>query len=331
MLIKQSQETNQEIQKIELQKQDIQKKIEETKEKTKEIDETLLDNLTKEKKQISETLEKKNQIVDYNLINKVVQQNIFDINTENTEITTLDETRKYLEECIRKGKSLNEKITFNQQSKEQIKKQEEYRNKSHEKELENITTNYERLKKDVEEAEERLLQFSKQIQEEKNFSCDKIQGTCPYITIINKQHFESREEEQKKYQEEVTKKKQILEDFNYEQKIKEKKEEKSDENFKEKLENIEKEIQQDSTTCERMKKFFETIQYPTIKKEIEEEKRLINILQEKDKQFNELFEKKQNIEKYQKEIVTLENNIKNLDEQKEIQKKKNAELTDKIQ
>ena len=64
-----------------------------------------------------------------------------------------------------------------------------------------------------------------------------------------------------------------------------------------------------------MRIFLQHIDYTIIQKKKEEKKQLLAELQKKDQIFSELFEKKQNQERFQKEITERETTIKHYGDQ----------------
>jgi hypothetical protein len=96
---------------------------------------------------------------------------------------------------------------------------------------------------------ERLENFEKQIESEAEFSCEKINSQCPFIRVINKQHFEQREVEKKKILEE----KESLE-----QRVK-------SEDFDKKLEDIKKKLENPESTSQDEKKQIKDDQSKNIK------------------------------------------------------------------
>jgi len=179
---------------------------------------------------------------------------------------------------------------------------------------------------------ERLENFEKQIESEAEFSCEKINSQCPFIRVINKQHFEQREIEKKKILEE----KETLE-----QKIK-------SEDFDIKLEDIKKKLENPESTSQDEKKqikddqlkntkamdllrdFLKVVDYKKIDELNEAFKKNENQISELEKQIIQQEELQASQEKFQQEKIRLETSIKQKQDQILTVENQKKELQEKI-
>ena len=102
---------------------------------------------------------------------------------------------QFVQELITLGTNLkkaNELIAsqgLNLTTKQQVEKQKV------ENQLLNLENQYRFYQEQLQQIEQKLQQFEERVQQEQIFACEKIWANCPFITVINKQHFEQREQE----------------------------------------------------------------------------------------------------------------------------------------
>ena len=170
--------------------------------------------------------------------------------------------------------------------------------------------------------------YEKQIESEAEFSCEKINSQCPFIRVINKQHFEQREIEKKKILEE----KESLE-----QKIKSEDFDKKLYDIKKKLENPEstsqdekKQIKDDqlknTKAMDLLRDFLKVVDYKKIDELNETFKKNENQISELEKQIIQQEELQASQEKFQQDKIRLETSIKQKEEQIVLTEKQKSEL-----
>ena len=90
---------------------------------------------------------------------------------------------------LKKANELVASQVSNLTTKQQVEKQKI------ENQLLNLENQYRFYQEQLQQIEQKLQQFEERVQQEQIFACEKIWANCPFITVINKQHFEQREQE----------------------------------------------------------------------------------------------------------------------------------------
>ncbi|MBQ7074623.1 hypothetical protein IJM86_06365 [bacterium] len=293
--------------------------LEDLKNKIKEFDEHKIEKAKQERDQIFSSFSQIDKTVNYALFNKATQNNTFkrEENEAPQQIQNFEEARLFLEKCAEKGKHTKQEITHLQDLQKQNQEKQQFWNEKQKGELENLKEKQKLLQQAVDEARQNYKNCSTNIDNEKLFSCDKIQGNCPYITLINKKHFEEREKEQQKFLEILEQKEKELKEFNFTEKFQKKEEEKSDYDFEKKHQELSEKIKNSEKLCEDLRDFLLQAQYSEMKQKNEERSNMFKEFQIKDKIFNQLFEEKEKIQKYQQEIIAGETKLENLKKQEE--------------
>ncbi|MBR6908237.1 hypothetical protein IKN40_07345 [bacterium] len=179
---------------------------------------------------------------------------------------------------------------------------------------------------------ERLENFEKQIESEAEFSCEKINSQCPFIRVINKQHFEQREVEKKKILEEKESLEQRVKSEDFDKKL---------EDIKKKLENPEsssqdekKQIKDDQIknikAMDLLRDFLKVVDYKKIDELNETFKKNENQISELEKQIIQQEELQASQEKLQQDKIRLETSIKQKDNLIQSVENQKKELQEKI-
>jgi hypothetical protein len=179
---------------------------------------------------------------------------------------------------------------------------------------------------------EQLDEFEKQVENEAEFSCEKINGQCPFIRVINKQHFEQREEEKKK----ILEKKEILEE-----KIKAEEFDKNLDEIKQKIENPKSIIQEEKNkikdeevrnnkSMELLRDFLKVVDYKKIDELNEDFQKNEALIKELERQIIQQEELQASQEKFQQDKIRLETSIKQKADQIQIIENQKNDLQEKI-
>lgn len=226
-------------------------------------------------------------------------------------------------------KSKNELLEKQLQNLDEREKLEQESLKNQEKTLLERKTMYDNQLKSL---NERLETFEKQVESEAEFSCEKINSQCPFIRVINKQHFEQREQDKKK----IIDEKDVLE-----QKIK-------NEDFDKKLEDIKQKLQNPQTTVQDERKsikdeqiknnkamdllrdFLKVVDYKKIDELNETFKQNEIQIKDLEKKIIQQEELQSSQESLKQEKIRLETSIKQKDEQIITIEKQKKELQEKI-
>ena len=259
---------------------------------------------------------------------------------ENKELLNLSErtvfslrmNQQFIQELTAQWKSIkskNELLERQLQNLEQKEKLDQESLKNQQKTLEERKTMYDNQLKSL---LERLENFEKQIENEAEFSCEKINSQCPFIRVINKQHFEQREEEKKKILEE----KEILEE-----KIKAEDFEKKLDEIKQKIENpqsttqeeknqIKEEQSKNEKAMDLLRDFLKVVDYKKIDELNESFKRNETQIKELEKHIIQQEELQASQEKFQQDKIRLETSIKQKNNQIQVVENQKKELQEKI-
>ena len=126
------------------------------------------------------------------LIQKFNQDNWNIIEHKLNEIT-LSSTYNYLQNIINEGKKLNDEI---QKQELKIKNEELLQKNQEEKlsyELKSKEEKLSEIKKQIIKLQEKEKTSAQQIETQASFACEKIDGQCPFIKVINKKTFDQLE------------------------------------------------------------------------------------------------------------------------------------------
>ena len=226
-------------------------------------------------------------------------------------------------------KSRNELLENRLQNLEQKEKLEQESLKNQEKTINERWTMY---KNELKSLEENLESFEKQVESEAEFSCEKINSQCPFIRVINKQHFQQREEERKKILEKKEQLEQRIKDENFEGKIAE---------INQKLEHPQSEIQNEKKeikeqqannikSMDLLRGFLKVVDYKKIDELNELYKKNDVQIKELDKQIIQQEELQSSQEMLQQEKIKLETAIKQKETQIVSVENQKKELQEKI-
>ena len=226
-------------------------------------------------------------------------------------------------------KSRNELLENRLQNLEQKEKLEQESLKNQEKTINERWTMY---KNELKSLEENLESFEKQVESEAEFSCEKINSQCPFIRVINKQHFQQREEERKKILEKKEQLEQRIKDENFEVKIAE---------INQKLEHPQSEIQNEKKeikeqqannikSMDLLRGFLKVVDYKKIDELNELYKKNDVQIKELDKQIIQQEELQSSQEMLQQEKIKLETAIKQKETQIVTVENQKKELQEKI-
>jgi DNA repair exonuclease SbcCD ATPase subunit len=114
-------------------------------------------------------------------------------------ITTLS---LFVQGIITFGKNINEKV---QNIDLQVKNEElrsSQQKTTREQDIKNTSEKIQDLEKQKENLEKKIQLFDQETEQQAAFDCSKIGTNCPFIKVINKQHFEKLEEQKKRFLEE---------------------------------------------------------------------------------------------------------------------------------
>ena len=226
-------------------------------------------------------------------------------------------------------KSKNENLEGQIHNIDQREKNEQESLKNQQKTIEERKSLYDNQLKSL---QERLDNFEKQVESEAEFSCEKINSQCPFIRVINKQHFEQREGEKKKILEEKEQLEQRIKNEEFDKKLEE---------IKQKLENpqstaqdekkkIKEEQEKNANAMSLLRDFLKEVDYKKLDelnlsfKENEEK------IRELEKQISQQEELQASQEKFQQDKIRLETSIKQKEEQIVLTEKQKSELQEKI-
>jgi hypothetical protein len=240
--------------------------------------------------------------------------------------------QQFIHELMAQGTSLkskNELLEKQLQNLNEREKLEQESLKNQEKTLIERKTMYDNQLKSL---NERLETFEKQVESEAEFSCEKINSQCPFIRVINKQHFEQRELDRKKILEE----KDVIE-----QKIKNEDFDKKLEDIKQKLLNPQTAVQDERKTIkdeqiknnkamDLLRDFLKIVDYKKIDELNETFKQNENQIKDLEKKIIQQEELQSSQESLKQEKIRLETSIKQKDEQIIAIEKQKKELQEKI-
>lgn len=296
------------------------------------IDPQKLTSLREEKKKLQDQQDQLEQQAENDKCKSFYDDNKELLNLSERSTFSLRMNQQFIQELMAQWTSLkskNELLERQLQNLDQREKLEQESLKSQQKTLEERKLMYDNQLKSL---LERLENFEKQIESEAEFSCEKINSQCPFIRVINKQHFEQREAEKKKILEE----KESLE-----QKIKSEDFDKKLEDIKKKLENPEstsqdekKQIKDDqlknTEAMDLLRDFLKVVDYKKIDELNETFKKNENQISELEKQIIQQEELQASQEKFQQEKIRLETSIKQKQDQILTVENQKKELQEKI-
>ena len=306
--------------------------IEDIDKKLSNIDPKQLDFLRSEKKKYQDSQDDLEKQAENDKCKSFYEENKELLNLSLRSDFNLRMNQQFIHELMAQWTSLkskNELLEKQLQNLNEREKLEQESLKNQEKTLIERKTMYDNQLKSL---NERLETFEKQVESEAEFSCEKINSQCPFIRVINKQHFEQRELDRKKILEE----KDVIE-----QKIK-------NEDFDKKLEDIKQKLQNPQTTVQDERKsikdeqiknnkamdllrdFLKIVDYKKIDELNETFKQNENQIKDLEKKIIQQEELQSSQESLKQEKIRLETSIKQKDEQIITIEKQKKELQEKI-
>lgn len=116
--------------------------------------------------------------------------------------TSLNELNFFTHSLVNYGKQVNEKIqTIDLQIKNQELRATQLKS-TLEQEVKNISEKIKDLHDQQKSLDEKIKLFDSETEQQATFDCSKIGTNCPFIKVINKQHFEKLDEQKKRFLEE---------------------------------------------------------------------------------------------------------------------------------
>ena len=306
--------------------------IEDIDKKLSNIDPKLLDFLRSEKKKYQDSQDDLEKQAENDKCKSFYEENREILNLSLRSDFNLRMNQQFIHELMAQWTSLkskNELLEKQLQNLDEREKLEQESLKNQEKTLLERKTMYDNQLKSL---NERLETFEKQVESEAEFSCEKINSQCPFIRVINKQHFEQREQDKKK----IIDEKDVLE-----QKIK-------NEDFDKKLEDIKQKLQNPQTTVQDERKsikdeqiknnkamdllrdFLKVVDYKKIDELNETFKQNEIQIKDLEKKIIQQEELQSSQESLKQEKIRLETSIKQKDEQIITIEKQKKELREKI-
>ena len=313
--------------------------IEDIDKKLSNIDPKQLDFLRSEKKKYQDSQDDLEKQAENDKCKSFYEENKELLNLSLRSDFNLRMNQQFIHELMAQGTSLkskNELLEKQLQNLNEREKLEQESLKNQEKTLIERKTMYDNQLKSL---NERLETFEKQVESEAEFSCEKINSQCPFIRVINKQHFEQRELDRKKILEE----KDVIE-----QKIKNEDFDKKLEDIKQKLLNPQTAVQDERKTIkdgqiknnkamDLLREFLKIVDYKKIDELNETFKQNENQIKDLEKKIIQQEELQSSQESLKQEKIRLETSIKQKDEQiiaiekqKKKKKKKITQISDEI-
>ena len=241
---------------------------------------------------------------------------------------------QFVQELITLGTNLkkaNELIASqasNLTTKQQVEKQKV------ENQLLNLENQYRFYQEQLQQIEQKLQQFEERVQQEQIFACEKIWANCPFITVINKQHFEQREQEKQQL---LSQKQQIEHQISSSQILTQIEEYKltlanreKNETFLKEREKLSLEEQENTKKIWFLKTFLQSINYKQITEASEKYSELAKSIQTLDQQILKQEELLAQTEQNQQEKLRLQSENIALQQQYSQGETKKSELEGKI-
>lgn len=306
--------------------------IEDIDKKLSNIDPKQLDFLRSEKKKYQDSQDDLEKQAENDKCKSFYEENKELLNLSLRSDFNLRMNQQFIHELMAQGTSLkskNELLEKQLQNLNEREKLEQESLKNQEKTLIERKTMYDNQLKSL---NERLETFEKQVESEAEFSCEKINSQCPFIRVINKQHFEQRELDRKKILEE----KDVIE-----QKIKNEDFDKKLEDIKQRLLNPQTAVQDERKTIkdeqiknnkamDLLRDFLKIVDYKKIDELNETFKQNENQIKDLEKKIIQQEELQASQESLKQEKIRLETSIKQKDEQIIAIEKQKKELQEKI-
>ena len=229
---------------------------------------------------------------------------------------------------LKKANELIASQASNLTTKQQVEKQKV------ENQLLNLENQYRFYQEQLQQIEQKLQQFEERVQQEQIFACEKIWASCPFITVINKQHFEQREQETQQL---LSQKQQIEHQISSSQILTQIEEYKltlanreKNETFLKEREKLSLEEQENTKKIWFLKTFLQSINYKQITEASEKYSELAKSIQTLDQQILKQEELLAQTEQNQQEKLRLQSENIALQQQYSQGETKKSELEGKI-
>jgi hypothetical protein len=180
-----------------------------------------------------------------------------------------------------------------------------------------------------EQAKKRLEQFSGDIQAQSVFSCGEIGKNCPFITVINKQHFDQLEQQKLLLQQEVSQRATKIEQEHFEEKLQQLEQRSIGGTFS--GEELQKEIEEKSKTTEQIKAFLKEIRFNVWEEKLAAQQALKQQISLKDQEIMKEETELQQLQTYQQQKSALESSLVNYQNNIEVFKAQGTEIKHSLQ
>ncbi len=254
--------------------------------------------------------------------------------------TASNELNFFTHSLVNYGKQVNEKI---QTIDLQIKNQELRANQvkvALEQELKNIGEKVKDLEFQQKNLDEKIVLFDSETEQQATFDCSKIGAHCPFIKVINKQHFEKLEEQKKRFLDE---KKSLEKNVQTAKELLKNKEDALHELQKQgtvttDIEKYKKEQDKLQLLLADIKTFLNEVNYAALQKDFASYQETETKIKSVDKEISSLEEMLRQVEmlrmdreKFQVQITSIQETMKQTTIDQEVQQKEILAISEKIQ
>jgi DNA repair exonuclease SbcCD ATPase subunit len=313
-LNKQITEQTQQLIQRETEKKNLIANIASLETKIASIDTSKIEQLKQEKAKLYEEQTKLEEGVSHITFSPEKEAEKAERQKELSQPTTLSDLFALIQTLKDRGKDLANQIQLAQQ---QLKT------------LELEQKNQQRKLDQLKQAKKRLTDFEITIDQQATFSCEKIGTNCPFIKVINKQHFDQLEKQKATLREEI----QQLEKQHINLSSQEEgKSEESEKQYSEATEGgLSTQIQSAKTQTEHIKTFLTTIDYKSREEKYAQKETLQKQIHEKDQTIMKLETETQKLQDYQQQKTAFQTSLAEKNQQIETLQRKKEEQTTEYQ
>lgn len=310
-------------------KRNLEAKLQEILKQIASIDPQKLEGLKKEKAKYYEETSQLEEEKDYSAFSQFLRNEEVTGFLGNNEVKNLQEAREIIQKLKQAGKDLQGKVSQIDLEIKNIQLQTQQTQKDKEYHIQQIKEQEKYLQEQLVQAQRRLQEFDGTIEEQSIFACEKIGTNCPFIKVINKQHFEQLDKQKQSLFAEVeTLQEQVKKaDFAKKREILEQ-EEKSDSSALLK----EKEFMKSETEklMEIMRNFLMEIGFKEIEESYQNVQEIGKKIQHLDQQILSLESAQSQLQSYQQKETEIRTSLINIEKQTKEREAKKILLKEEV-
>lgn len=291
-------------------------KLDQISKKLGEINPEILANLKEKKKKIQDEQELIESNAETEKCKSFYNENKDKLSLQERTTFSLRANDQFIKELIALGSSLKEKNNQIDQKIELFKKNQILEQENIKSQILNLEEKKSFYEKHYEELQLNITNFDKQVETEAEYSCWEIKAQCPFIKLINKQHFEQRDQEKQKLLKEKEQLENEIKSYDFQKKIEELKNKTLNPQNQQEEKNFQEEKKENEHAMEKIRTFLQSFEYKKIGENLLIYEKNEQEIKGLEKQIQEQETLQANKESYQQEKIKIETTLQQFQDQK---------------